>query len=86
MLKSFSHLILTRNCYFGTKYFMCLLLILSISEKVLISFIIVLLIFNMSKVRGGGQEEQPHVQGTVVAWAQEGREELLHLQGQEGWP
>ena len=65
---------------------MCLLLILSISEKDLISFIIVLLIFNMAKVRGGGQEEQPHVQGTVVAWAQEGREELLHLQGQEGWP
>ena len=36
-----------------------------------------------SKVRGGGQEEQPHVQGVVAAWAQEGREELLHVQGKE---
>ena len=27
---------------------------------------------------------QPHIQGMVVAWAQEGREELLHVQGQEG--
>ena len=31
-----------------------------------------------------GQEEQPHIQGAVAAWAQEGREELLHVQGQEG--
>ena len=37
-----------------------------------------------SKVRGSGWEEQPHVQGVVAAWAQEGREELLHIQGQEG--
>ena len=29
---------------------------------------------------------KPHVQGAVAAWVQEGREELLHLQGQEGWP
>ena len=29
-------------------------------------------------------EEQPHVQGAAVAWAQEGQEELLHVQGQEG--
>ena len=36
------------------------------------------------KVRGGGQEELPHVQGAVAAWAQEGREELLHVEGQEG--
>ena len=36
------------------------------------------------KVRGGGWEEQPHVQGAVAAWAQEGWEELLHDQGQEG--
>ena len=35
-------------------------------------------------LKGGGQEEQPHVQGVVAAWAQEGREELLHVQGQEG--
>ena len=34
---------------------------------------------------GGGQEEQPHIQGAVAAWMQEGLEELLHVQGQEGW-
>ena len=28
----------------------------------------------MSEVRGGCPEEQPHVQGAVAAWAQEGRE------------
>ena len=51
------------------------------------------------EVRGSGQEELPHtqgqgwrlrgathVQGVVAAWAQEGPEELLHFQGQEGWP
>ena len=32
---------------------------------------------------GGGQEEQPHVQGAVAAQAQEGLEELFHVQGQE---
>ena len=37
-----------------------------------------------SEVRGGGQEEQPHLQGAVAARAQEGLEELLHVQGQEG--
>ena len=37
-----------------------------------------------SKVRGGDLEEQPHVQGAVAARAQEGREELLHVQDQEG--
>ena len=36
------------------------------------------------KARGGGREDQPHVQGAVAAWAQEGPEELLHIQGQEG--
>ena len=36
-----------------------------------------------SKVRGGGQEEQPHVQGVVAARAQEGLEELSHVEGQE---
>ena len=40
----------------------------------------------MSEVRGGSREEQPHVQGVVAARAQEGREELLHVQGQEGQP
>ena len=38
----------------------------------------------MSEVRGSGREELPHVQGAATAWAQEGREKLLHLQGQEG--
>ena len=37
-----------------------------------------------SEVRGGGREELPHVQGAVAAQAQEGLEELLHVQGQEG--
>ena len=32
------------------------------------------------------KQEQPHVQGAVAVWAQEGREELLHIQGQEGRP
>ena len=35
------------------------------------------------EVRGGGWEEQPHIQG-VVATLEEGWEELLHVQGQEG--
>ena len=29
-------------------------------------------------------EELPHVQGVVAARAQEGRDELLHVHGQEG--
>ena len=37
-----------------------------------------------SEARGSGQEEQPHIQGAVDAWAQEGLEELFHVQGQEG--
>ena len=37
-----------------------------------------------SEVRGGGQEEQPHVQGAVAAGAQEDLEELSHVEGQEG--
>ena len=39
----------------------------------------------MPKARGGSREEQPHVQGAVAAWAQEGLEELSHGEGQEGW-
>ena len=31
-----------------------------------------------SEARGGSQEDLPHVQGAVAAWAQEGLEELLH--------
>ena len=38
------------------------------------------------KVRGGNQEEQPHVQGVAAAWVQEGQEELLHIHSQKGWP
>ena len=37
-----------------------------------------------SEVRGGGREEQPHVQGAVAAGAQEGLEELAHVEGQKG--
>ena len=40
----------------------------------------------MELFRGGGQEEQPHVQGAVAALAQEGLEELSHAEGQEGRP
>ena len=36
------------------------------------------------EVRGGGREEQAQVQGAVTARAQEGLEELFHVQGQEG--
>ena len=35
-------------------------------------------------VRGSEGEEQPHVQGAVAARAQEGREDLVHIHGQEG--
>ena len=37
-----------------------------------------------AEVRGGGREKQPHIQGVVAARMQEGREELLHVQSQEG--
>ena len=37
------------------------------------------------EARGGSQEDQPHVQAAVAARVQEGLEELLHVQGQEGW-
>ena len=40
--------------------------------------------YHTPAVRGGGRQEQPHVQGAVAAQAQEGQEELLHVQGQEG--
>ena len=36
------------------------------------------------ETRGGGQEDQPHVQGAKTARAQEGLEELSHVEGQEG--
>ena len=38
-----------------------------------------------SKIRGSSGEDQPHVHGSVAAWAQEGLEELSHVEGQEGW-
>ena len=36
------------------------------------------------EARGGSWEDQPHVQGAVAARAQEGLEELSHVDGQEG--
>ena len=36
------------------------------------------------EAKGGGGEEQPHIQGAVAARAQEGLEELVHIQGQKG--
>ena len=36
------------------------------------------------EARGRGREEQPHVQGAVAAWAQEGLEELSHLKVRKG--
>ena len=38
----------------------------------------------MLEARGGDLEDQPHVQGVVAAWAQEGLEELSQVEGQEG--
>ena len=38
----------------------------------------------MPKARGGGREEQPHIQGAVAAQVQEGLEELYYVEGQEG--
>ena len=36
------------------------------------------------EARGSSREDQPHVQGAVAVWAQEGLEELSHVEGQEG--
>ena len=36
------------------------------------------------EARGGGREDQPHVQRAMAARAQEGLEELSHVEGQEG--
>ena len=38
----------------------------------------------MPEARGGGREDQPHIQGAVAVRAQEGLEELSHVEGQEG--
>ena len=45
--------------------------------------------YPISKVRSGCAfleqcEEIPHIQGVVAAWAQEGLQELSHIEGQEG--
>ena len=37
-----------------------------------------------SEARGSGREDQPHLQGAVAVRAQEGLEELFHIQGQKG--
>ena len=39
---------------------------------------------SMTEARGGGREDQPHVQGAMAVRAQEGLEELSHIEGQEG--
>ena len=36
------------------------------------------------EARGSSQEDQPHIQGAMAARAQEGLEELSHVEGQEG--
>ena len=38
----------------------------------------------MPEARGGGREDQLHVQGAVAARVQEGLGELSHVEGQEG--
>ena len=40
--------------------------------------------YPVSEAMGSGWEEQPHLQGAVAAKAQEGLEELFHVQGQKG--
>ena len=37
------------------------------------------------EARVGGRGDQPHVQGAMAAGAQEGLEELSHVEGQDGW-
>ena len=37
-----------------------------------------------TEARVGGRKDQPHVQGAMAVWAQEGLEELSHFEGQEG--
>ena len=41
--------------------------------------------YPMPEARGGGREDQPNVQGAFAARAEEGLEELSHVEGQEGW-
>ena len=37
------------------------------------------------EARDSGREDQPHIQGAVAARAQEGLEELTHIEGQAAW-
>ena len=37
------------------------------------------------EARGGSRKDQPQVQGAEAAWAQEGLEELSHIEDQEWW-
>ena len=36
------------------------------------------------EARGSGREDEPHIQGAVAVRAQEGLEEVSHVEGQEG--
>ena len=38
----------------------------------------------MPEARGSSRDDQPHVQGAVAARVQEGLEELVHVESQEG--
>ena len=38
----------------------------------------------MLEAKGSSQKEQLHVQGVLAAQAQEGLEEISHVEGQEG--
>ena len=38
----------------------------------------------LPEARDSDREEQPHVQGAVAVWAQEGLEEPSHVEGQKG--
>ena len=40
--------------------------------------------YRMPEARGSSREEQPHIQGALAVLAQEGLEELSHVQRQEG--
>ena len=42
------------------------------------------LLSNLPRFKGGGWEDQPHVQGAMAAQAQEGLEELSYVEGKEG--
>ena len=37
-----------------------------------------------TEARGGGREDQPHIQGAMAVWGKEDLEDLSHIEGQEG--